>query len=257
MKRLKISAVSYLNTKPLLYGLVHSPLYPHLDISLDIPSEGARKLTAGEVDLGLVPVAAIPDIPNARIVGDYGIGSVGAVKTVSIFSQVPIEHVERLHLDFHSRTSIELAQVLLREYWRVDPELIPAREGFLDCLRPTDAAVVIGDRTIGLEDHFRYVYDLSAAWLEHTGLPFVFAAWVSNRELPEGFEAQFNAALRAGIDAIPQLELLLPDPHPDFSVHEYFTRYISYELDAAKRAGLALFLEKMRENAGRRRAVLV
>ena len=249
VERLKITAVSYLNTKPLLYGLVHSPLRPQLDITLDIPSECARKLTAGEVDLGLIPVAAIPDVPNARIVGDYGIGSVGAVKTVSIFSQIPIQRTKRLYLDFHSRTSIQLAQILLREYWCVSPELVPATPGFLERLTPTDAAVVIGDRTIGLENDFRYVYDLSAAWLDHTGLPFVFAAWVANRELPAGFEDQFNAALAEGIAAIPDLQLILPSPHPKFSLVEYFTKYISYSLDGPKRAGLELFLKKMQHNA--------
>ena len=248
MRELKISAVSYLNTKPLLYGLVRSSLRDRVDISLDIPSIGAQKLKAGKVDLGLVPVAIIPEIENARIVSDFCIGSEGEVKTVSIFSRVPIQNVQRLFLDFHSRTSIQLAQVLLREYWKVDPELIPAKEGFVERLEATDAAVVIGDRTIGLEEDFPYIYDLSAAWRKHTGLPFVFAAWVTNRPLPKGFEAAFNEALRDGIDSIPELQLILPSPHPNFSLEEYFTRYISYELTEPKRRGLRLFLQKMREN---------
>lgn len=245
MRRTRITAVSYLNTKPLLYGLVRSDLYDSIDLSLDIPSEGARKLITGEVDLGLVPVAVIPEIPNARIISDYCIGAVGAVKTVGIFSRVPIEKITRLYLDFHSRTSIRLAQLLLREYWQVEPELVPAGPDFLRHLGPTEAAVVIGDRTIGLETRFPYFYDLSEHWHRHTGLPFVFAAWVARSPLPSGFEECFNRALRSGVEAIDELQFLLPSPHPDFSLFDYFTKYISYELDVSKRNALELFLEKI------------
>ena len=245
MRRTRITAVSYLNTKPLLYGLVRSELYDSIDLSLDIPSEGARKLIAGEVDLGLVPVAVIPEIPDARVISDYCIGAVGAVKTVGIYSRVPIEEVTRLHLDFHSRTSIQLAQVLLREYWHAAPKLVPATPDFLQHIGPTEAAVVIGDRTIGLETQFPYFYDLSEHWQHHTGLPFVFAAWVARGELPEGFEDRFNRALHAGVQAIDELQYLLPSPHPDFSLTEYFTRYISYDLSEEKRRALCLFLEKI------------
>lgn len=243
MRKLKVTAVSYLNTKPLLYGLLQSPVAQQIDLKLEIPSACARRLREGDADLGLVPVAVIPELDTPRLISDYCIGTAGAVKTVALFSEKPLEEVEELYLDHHSRTSVELTKLLLRDYWKVSPRLIPAADGYIDALGGACAGLVIGDRTIGLEARFPYVYDLGEAWLRHTGLPFVFAAWVSNRPLDPGFEREFSQALRAGVEQIPQLMYLLPSPHPSFDLEEYFTRYISYELDEKKREALGRFLE--------------
>ena len=153
---IKITAVSYLNTKPLLYGLFKSGLNEQIDLQLDIPSVCADKLVAGTVDLGLVPVASIPKLQHPHIVSDFCIGADGAVKTVCIFSDCPIEDLTHLYLDFHSRTSVQLAQVLLREYWNIQPILMQAKEGFIEKINGTTGAVVIGDRTIGLDLKHEY-----------------------------------------------------------------------------------------------------
>lgn len=242
MKKIRITAVSYLNTKPLLYGLLTSPLAEQVDLSLDIPSECARKLRDGEADLALTPVAILPELSEWHLVSDFCIGAEGAVKTVNIYSEVPLKEVEAVYLDHHSRTSVALTQVLMREYWRQAPKFIPANEGYIDQIKGKTAGVVIGDRTIGMEDKFPYVYDLSEAWQGFTGLPFVFAAWVSRKELPKDFTEQFNKALESGIAAIPKLKLLLPSPHPEFDLATYFTDYISYHLDTEKRQALDRFL---------------
>lgn len=245
MNKIRITAVSYLNTKPLLYGLLNSSLAEQVELSLDIPSECARKLRDGEVDLALSPVAIIPELPTWQLVSNYCIGAVGSVKTVNIYSEVPIEQIQSLYLDHHSRTSVALAQLLLKEYWQLKPALLPAKEGYIKNISGTTAGVIIGDRTIGLEAKFPYIYDLSEHWKQHTGLPFVFAAWISIKPLPESFTTRFNSALRNGISAIPKLKLLLPSPNPAFDLERYFTKYISYELDAAKREALALFLRAL------------
>jgi chorismate dehydratase len=250
VSKLKLTAVSYLNTKPLLYGLLHSPLASQIELQLDIPSACAQRLRSGDADLGLVPVAVIPELDQPQIISDYCIGTVGAVKTVAIYSQQPLEQVEQLYLDHHSRTSVELTKLLLRDYWQLAPRLIPAQEGYIEQITGPRAGLVIGDRTIGLERRFEYVYDLGEAWMRHTGLPFVFAAWVSTRPLPPPFVAAFNAALCQGLAQIPQLMFLLPSPHPDFDLQEYFTRHISYELDAPKRQALARFLSSIDPKGG-------
>ncbi|MCB0643071.1 MAG: menaquinone biosynthesis protein [Phaeodactylibacter sp.] len=248
-EKLKVTAVSYLNTKPLLYGLLHHPVQSEIDLQLDIPSVCAQRLRDGDADLGLIPVAAIPELEQPYIISDYCIGATGVVKTVAIFSEVPIEEMTHLYLDYHSRTSVQLAQVLLREYWQVQPELIQATPGFEREIGGTKGAVIIGDRTMGLDDQFAYVYDLGAAWKAHTGLPFVFAAWVSTRPLDPAFIERFNAALRQGIEHIPQLMFLLPDRHPNFDLRAYFTKNISYQLDRAKKQALYLFLSKLGNTA--------
>jgi len=247
MNRLKITAVSYLNTKPFLYGLFQSGLDQQLDISLDIPSECARKLTSGEVDFGLIPVVAIADIPNPIIISDYCIGADGPVRTVMIYSDVPMDRIKRLYLDFHSRTSVKLAEILLKEYWHVAPELIQAKEGYIADIQGDTAGIVIGDRAFALSG--KYEYDLSEHWKKMTGLPFVFAAWVSRKPLSQKFVQDFNEALKKGLELIPQLIALMPSPTQDFDLVNYFKTQIQYNLDTPKREALALFLEKVNQEA--------
>lgn len=243
MDKIPVTAVSYLNTKPFLYGLFKMGLDSAIDLQLDIPARCAEKLGRGEAWMGLVPVAAIPGIPGARIISDYCIGADGEVGTVCLFGQTPIEEWDTLYLDYHSRTSVELTRLLLREYWQLSPQLLPAEPGFEEKIGGRTGALVIGDRAFGLASRYPWVYDLGTAWKEHTGLPFVFAAWVATRTLDPGFLNRFNEGLRAGLDAIPQLVYLLPSPVPGIDLKHYFTHHISYELDAGKKSALRRFLQ--------------
>ncbi len=242
-EQIKISAVSYLNTKPFLYGLFRSDLNKECNISLDFPAESARKLINGEVDLGLVPVAIIPKIANAQIVSDFCIGAVGPVKTVCIYAEKPLEQIQQIYLDYQSRTSVLLAQILLRDYWNLKPELLSAPTNYIDHISGNKAGVIIGDRTFGLEQRFPFVYDLSAAWQEMTGLPFVFAAWVSNKTLTHNFLDRFNNALCEGVTRIEQVAQLFQSSHFNIDVFDYLSKYISYDLDSEKKKGLELFLK--------------
>ena len=246
----RLVAVSYLNTKPLLYGLLRSDIQSQLTMDLAIPSECARRLLVGEADIALVPVAIIPELPEAHIISDYCIGADGAVATVCIYGDVPIEEMTSIYLDHHSRTSVMLTRLLLQEYWKLNPKLVAAEEGYIDRIGGTTGGLVIGDRTIGLEERFPYVYDLGEVWKTHTGLPFVFAAWVSVKPLAPDFVVAFNKALREGMEHLPELQLLLSSPHPDFDLVEYFTHHIDYDLDGPKREALARFLEFVGGGAG-------
>ncbi|MBL7815892.1 MAG: menaquinone biosynthesis protein [Saprospiraceae bacterium] len=246
MSKINVSAVSYLNTKPFLYGIFQHDVQNDIHLSLDIPSVCAAKLVSGEVDLGLVPVAVIPQLTTPHIISDYCIGAVGAVKTVCIFSEVPIEEVTALYLDFHSRTSVALAKVLLEKHWHLNPILLDSTEGYIDKIEGTTAGVVIGDRTMGLAEKFKYVYDLGQTWEDYTeGLPFVFAAWVSNKKLPDSFIKKFNEALKTGLQQIPQLIYILPTQYFQFDLKEYFTKNISYTFDKAKKTALERFLSEI------------
>ena len=242
MEKIRITAVSYLNTKPLLYGLFKSGLAESIDLQLNIPSVCAQKLKSGAVDLGLVPVAVIPELPNPQIISNYCIGTVGTVRTVGIFSQRPIEELDTIYLDFHSRTSVELVRILLRDYWQLSPALLPAEPGFEDRTGGTAGALIIGDRAIEAEGRYAYFYDLGEAWLHHTGLPFVFAAWVANKPLSTEFIEAFNQAQELGLQHLPQLMFLLPNPAPGFDLRTYFTQNISYAFDAPKHKALNKFL---------------
>ncbi|MGB3547737.1 MAG: menaquinone biosynthesis protein [Saprospiraceae bacterium] len=235
-------AVSYLNTKPLLYGLVRGAVADELSLELAIPSECAARLRDGRADIGLVPVAALPELGDYELLSDYCIGTDGAVGTVCIYGEVPIERMKTIYLDHHSRTSVMLTRLLLEEYWHQGPDLLPAEEGYIGRIGGTTGGLVIGDRTIGLDRKYPYVYDLGEVWKAHTGLPFVFAAWVSRVPLGEEFKTAFNTALADGVAHIPELKFLLPSPDPSFDLEYYFTHRISYDFDAPKRRALERFL---------------
>ncbi len=238
---MRLTAVSYLNTKPFIYGLFRSDLAPMIDLSLDIPSVCARKLLSGEADVALTPVAIIPELPDAHLVSDYCIGATGTVRTVCIFSEKPLTGVKKIYLDFHSRTSVALTRILCEHYWKIRPEFIPASPGYETAIGGDTAGLIIGDRAIGQEKRFPLVYDLGEAWTDWTGLPFVFAAWVSVKPLHPELTARFNAALQSGLDHIPELTKILPTM-PGFDVERYFRENISYDLDEAKWLGLNRFL---------------
>lgn len=235
MNKIRISAVSYTNTKPFIYGIEHDDVLQQIDLSLDIPTDCAAKVISGQVDIGLMPVAAIPLVPNANIVGDYCIGSVGAVNSVFIFSNVPAQDIRTLKLDSHSRTSNNLAKVLLKFYFKVDVEFTTDLEA------DTDAIVLIGDRTFGKKDQYAYVYDMGQEWMNFTGLPFVYAAWVANKEIPAAFVSDFNRALKLGVDNRVELLKQLPAT-PSFDLEDYLLHKLDFELTDKKRKALDLFL---------------
>ena len=243
---LKISAVSYLNTIPFIHGLKQSELIKTIDLQLDYPSICADKLINGTVDLALVPVAVIPKLKEAYIISDYCIGANGAVDTVCLYSDVPIEEIESIALDYQSRTSVALLKILLKEYWRFNPELKKANVGFEENIKGNHAALVIGDRAFALNTKHAYIYDLSAIWKEMTGFPFVFAAWVANTKLPQDFIISFNKALEKGLSNIDKALALEGDSYPNCkNPEDYLNNKISYNLDVEKQKGMELFLRKI------------
>ncbi len=241
---IKISVVSYLNSKPFLFGIEHSEIRKQIDLQLDIPSVCARKLIENQVDIGLVPVAIIPSLKQHFIISDYCIGAVGKVSSVMLYSQVPLNAIKQVLLDYQSRTSVTLVKVLAKEYWHISPEWVPATEHFEDQIKDTTAAVIIGDRTFGLEEKYAYVYDLSGEWQKFTKLPFVFACWVANKELSKAFITEFNTALKYGIDHRGTLiEELRAAKIYKTDVENYLKNSISYNYDSDKKRALTLFLE--------------
>lgn len=211
-------------------------------VSRDIPSECARKLVEQEVDVGLIPVAALPSVPNAQVLTNQCIGCDGPVHSVCLYSDVPIEQADRVLLDYHSRTSVQLARMLAERHWNVAPAFVDAQPGFENEIGGTTAGVVIGDRTFELNNRFAYVYDLGAEWQALTGLPFVFAVWVANKQLPEWFTTRFAAAMDKGVQHI---DAALADAQlaNNARARDYLHHSISYALDASKRKAMTLYLD--------------
>lgn len=206
----------------------------------DYPANVARMLMEGTIDVGLVPVAVVPHLQEHHIITGYCIGCTGPVASVAIFSEVAIDKVEKVLLDYQSRTSVALARILLKKYWQIEPELIDTKSDYRAAIKGTTAGVVIGDRALEQRKVSPYIYDLGEAWIHLTGLPFVFAAWVSNKPLPAGFIEAFEAANKLGLANIDKVVAGIP--YTVFDLHKYYTEHISYELTAEKRKGLEKFL---------------
>jgi chorismate dehydratase len=245
-RKIRVGAVSYLNTKPLLYGIERAAISSEIELIIDYPANIATMLLNDQIDMGLVPVAIIPLMNEAHINGDYCIASNGNVASVCLFSETPIERVERVLLDYQSRTSVQLARILMKEYWRISPELVDAGRDFRQHIKGTTAGVVIGDRALEQRRISPFVYDLAEAWKGFTGLPFVFAAWISNKRLDPGFIKAFDEANRQGILHID--DVVAENPYPVFDLHDYFTKHLDYRLDALKRKGLERFLSYLEIN---------
>ena len=172
--------MSYLNTKPLLYGIQNSPVIGEMSLITEYPAKIADMLLADEIDIGLVPVSIIPAMKEFHFNTRFCIGCDGAVASVCLFSEVPLEKIEKVLLDYQSRTSVALVEILFQKHWKLSPKFESAGPDFIDGIQGDTAAVVIGDRALQLRSSSAYVYDLGEAWKQMTGLPFVFAAWISN-----------------------------------------------------------------------------
>ena len=245
-KRWRIGAVSYLNTRPLLLGMEHTPFKDRIELIKSYPAQIAQELLNGTIDIGLVPVAIIPLLTNPQIVSKYVIGTEGEVASVALFSQVPMEQIERVYLDYQSRTSVALAKVLLAQYWNKNVEFIAATEGYIDQISGTTAGVIIGDRALASLDQFDHIYDLGLTWKQHTGLPFVFAAWVANKPIPADFIEAFDVANGYGLTHLDEVIAFIPASEQVYDLHKYYTQNISYELTQEKRKGLDKFLEALK-----------
>lgn len=245
-RKIRVGAVSYLNTKPLVFGFGNGQMPANMDLQFYYPSLVADKLINDDIDLGLIPVAAIPKLKEAYIISDFCIGANRAVASVCLFSDVPMAEIKEIYLDYQSRTSAALLQILLKSYWKISPVFLAAEEGYENKISGTRAGLVIGDRAFLLRNNKKFIYDLATAWKDFTGKSFVFAAWVANKKLPETFINAFNLATGKGLQHIN--EIVAAENYKEYDLHTYYTKNISYTLDEDKRAALDLFLEKILSN---------
>ena len=216
-----------------------------IELSYDIPSRCADKLLADEADIGLIPVVKTLQMPEHYIVSDLCIGADNVIRTVVLASETPLEAVTTIYLDHHSRTSVALARILAKHYWKIEPEWIHFSGDITTYPRTGhSAAVVIGDKVFGLQSS--HIFDLAVEWRKFTGLPFVFACWIANKPIDKGFICRFNEAMAikkisANMDVI--VEYYRDRAPAGVDLHHYWTNNISYPLTSDKQRGLELFLQ--------------
>lgn len=242
-QKIKVGAVSYLNTKPLIYGFEQGGMKDEIDLVIDYPANIAGYLQQDKIDVGLVPVAILPTLKSYHIISDYGIACDGAVASVCLFSEVPVTEIKSIFLDYQSKTSVALLKILLKEHWKISPELIEGNNNFVMEIGGTAAGLVIGDRALIQRQHSKFTYDLGLAWKELTGLPFVFAAWVSNKPLPESFCKAFNETTKIGLTHIKAI--VAANPFDSFDLEDYYNNFIKFPINSRMHEALTLFLNKL------------
>ena len=240
-------AVSYLNTVPLVWGMQHGPQRQQVDLSFSIPSECARDVENGTAEVGLVPVAEIAR-QGLEIVPPVGIVCKGAVRSILLFSRVPWPNVRTLAADVSSRTSVELARVILRERFGVKPEIHREEPVLARMLSHADSALVIGDPALRLcpaELGYEWL-DLGLEWYALTGLPFVFAAWAGKPGIASAqlTEIMTNSYLfgHSHLEDIIESEYARREVTKEMA-RSYLTRSIHFSIGHDEQQGLDVFLE--------------
>lgn len=240
---IRIGAVSYLNSKPLIEGL--ADLVPDARLILDVPSRLADQLSRGALDVALIPSVEAFSDPDYEIVSDACVATRGQVLSVKLYSRVPLGEIRTLALDQGSRTSAALTKIMLAERYGVEPELHRLPLGKTVADTTADAILLIGDRAIEPPaETFQATWDLGEEWLRWTGLPFVFAMWVTRKGVDLGrVEAGLAAARDLGLDRFrpiaqreaPQLKI------SEETAYNYFEKNLHFRLGSAERSGLRLF----------------
>lgn len=234
--------MNYLNTRPLIYGLERPPVADTIELIGNYPARVAEQLLNNEIDVGLIPVAVLKQMPEYHIVGNHCIGTEGEIATVALFSEVPLPEIKKVYLDYQSRTSVALLQYLMRESWGISPDVVQAEnEGYRQEIRGSTAGLVIGDRAFEQRRTSTFIYDLGSEWRSITGLPFVFAVWASKKQLPEEFIRIFDQGNAAGLSRID--EIVEAADFEAYDLAKYYKLHLSYHLDEPKRAAIEKFLE--------------
>jgi chorismate dehydratase len=250
MRKLHISAISYLNTAPLMWDFEHGEAGNRFDISYTLPSGCARALAEGTGDIGIIPAAAYTQIPGLQILPDIAIASRRAVRSILLVSKLPVEGVHTVALDTSSMTSVALTKILLRwlgaerQYTPMEPEIEKMLAGH-------DAALVIGDPALQIDRTRYHTLDLAEEWIRFTGKPFVFAFWaVRGDALKEAdpsldLAAVFRDSRDHGLEpsslGTTAREWSARLNLSEGDVRSYLTQNIHYRLDAECLEGLQLF----------------
>ncbi len=242
-EKIRISVVSYLNSTPFVWGLENSKDNILFDLSKDIPSVCATKLLTDQVDIGLIPVAMIPKLDESYILSNYCIGAFGEVASVLIIANQPLETLETIILDSESRTSIMLAKILVKYYWKLSVKWVEEKGYDFKALPEKTGAVIIGDRALNYKSDYNYNYDLADAWKLYSGLPFVFACWVSNKKTTPQVEDTLNNIFKEGLLQRENIALFLKNQYPKVNIREYLFENIQFELTLDARKGMIYFLD--------------
>jgi len=251
MEKIKLSLVSYLNTKPFLFGIQNFQKIGNLiDISLDVPSICASKVINNEVDAGIIPTAVLKDNPQLNVFSNYCLGANSEVQTVLLLSNSELKNIDKIYLDSDSKTSVNLVKILAKHFWKINPKWIENHKVSDVNLESNSGIVAIGDKAFEVRKNYKFSYDLAQEWFNFTKKPFVFAVWASNKKLSNQFIDVFNEALQFGINNIDAVVEQVKADYPHLKSSEikhYLTQNMEYNFSSEKKESLELFLDFLRK----------
>ncbi len=240
---LKVAPVNYTNTYPLTYHLDTLVEAGEIELVPLMPSRIPEALAEGRIDLGLAPVGGLSALAQYEVVGQYGIATESEVASVCLFSDVPIEQIKTVYLDYQSRTSVKLVQWLFTYFYRREVDFIPTQnDSYIQNISGESAGLVIGDRAFELLGQRQYVYDLGTEWHKATGLPFVFAVWTASRKLPPDFVQRFDELQARGVADIESVIAQYNLEEHSYDMRQYYTQNITYKLEKPHREAMRKFL---------------
>jgi chorismate dehydratase len=250
MPALRLSVVQYLNTVPLIWGMLHGKQKGKFDLNLTVPSGCADAIAGRQADVGIVPSIEFQRMEDVAIIPGMSIASKFEVKSVVLLSKKPLAEVKTVALDQSSRTSAALVRILLQKFYSRQADFIPAAPDPVEMLKHADAALLIGDPALTYHGPRAEAYDLAREWRKFTGLPFVFAMWMGQPGANLSRSRQDFVASRdfgvARVDDIAAEYAPLLGLTPSF-VRVYLTRNIDYSLDEENLQGLKLFYKLAHE----------
>ena len=253
MRRLRISAISYLNTAPLMWDFDHGEAARDFDIFYSVPSSCAAALREGTGDIGIIPAIAYNTIPGLAIIPDVAIAARGPVRSILLISKAPLEKVRTIATDNSSMTSVALTRVLFEKWWGGGRQFRSLPPDLAAMLRECDAGLIIGDPALKVDRSRYQVYDLAEEWKRLSGKSFVFAFWAVREaalaemrpslDLAAVFQTSRDHGLRPA--ALEQLaaEWSARLQITPAEVKEYLTRNIYYRLDQDCLEGMQLFFQ--------------
>ena len=246
---MRISAISYLNTAPLMWDFEHGSASSEFKISYTVPSQCAAELARGTADIGIIPAAAYATIPNLVIIPGVAIASKQPVRSILLVSNKPLENIRTVALDNSSLTSVALTRVLFEKFWGGERTFTSAAPDLDSMLASNDAALLIGDPALKVDRSRYQTWDLAEEWIRFTGKPFVFAFWAVREEALNNtaldLTAVFNQSRDHGLQS-NNLEQIVRTWSPKLGITEqagrdYLTRSIHFHLDDDCLDGLRLF----------------
>ncbi len=244
----KIGAVSFLNTKPLIYGIEKNLLPHNFELTKDIPSALAVALNAGKLDVALIPsIAYAKNSPSLRIVPECGIIAHDEVNSIRLYFNRNLKNIRSVAVDISSMTSVVLTKILLAEKFELKPEFIAAKPDLDKMLATADAALIIGDSALFTAQSFGRSYlDLAEEWHDMTGLPFVFAVWAGRPGAIDLEDTQ--AIITSKILGQDNIDSVCREAGAEYKadfelVKSYLTENIQFDLGDEEIAGMRYFFE--------------